>query len=150
MTFMSNMLYACRYTQLRFSFQILPLRYLSSYISFPPSISPSFPSFLLSLSPSFLSLPPPPFLLSLSPSSLPSISFPLPPFLPPSPPPSLPPSRILYKTKLPFIVAMNKTDIVDHGFAIDWMNDFEVFLEALEQVWHHLMYIRTHTVLHPW
>ncbi|XP_064397273.1 GPN-loop GTPase 1-like [Halichondria panicea] len=40
---------------------------------------------------------------------------------------------ILYKTKLPFIVVFNKTDIVDHSFAEDWMRDFEVFQEALEQ-----------------
>eukprot|EP00794_Sanderia_malayensis_P009147 gene9147-10120_t len=38
---------------------------------------------------------------------------------------------ILYKTKLPFIVVMNKTDIIDHKFAIEWMTDFEVFQEAL-------------------
>ncbi|XP_028653054.1 GPN-loop GTPase 1 [Erpetoichthys calabaricus] len=40
---------------------------------------------------------------------------------------------ILYKTKLPFIVAMNKTDIIDHSFAVDWMQDFEVFQDALNQ-----------------
>ncbi|XP_066483062.1 GPN-loop GTPase 1 [Tiliqua scincoides] len=40
---------------------------------------------------------------------------------------------ILYKTKLPFIVAMNKTDIVDHSFAVEWMQDFEVFQDALNQ-----------------
>ncbi|XP_056267928.1 GPN-loop GTPase 1 isoform X2 [Pseudoliparis swirei] len=40
---------------------------------------------------------------------------------------------ILYKTKLPFIVAMNKTDIIDHSFAVEWMQDFEVFQEALNQ-----------------
>lgn len=27
---------------------------------------------------------------------------------------------------------MNKTDIVDHSYALDWMRDFEVFHEALE------------------
>uniref|UniRef100_A0A671M7M0 GPN-loop GTPase n=1 Tax=Sinocyclocheilus anshuiensis TaxID=1608454 RepID=A0A671M7M0_9TELE len=40
---------------------------------------------------------------------------------------------ILYKTKLPFIVAMNKTDIIDHSFALEWMQDFEVFQDALNQ-----------------
>ncbi|XP_061482001.1 GPN-loop GTPase 1 isoform X2 [Rhineura floridana] len=40
---------------------------------------------------------------------------------------------ILYKTKLPFVVAMNKTDIIDHSFAVEWMQDFEVFQEALSQ-----------------
>ena len=39
---------------------------------------------------------------------------------------------ILYKTKLPFIVAMNKTDVVDAKYAVEWMNDFEVFQEALQ------------------
>jgi len=39
---------------------------------------------------------------------------------------------ILYKTRLPFIVVMNKTDVVDHSYAINWMKDFEVFHEALE------------------
>ena len=41
---------------------------------------------------------------------------------------------ILYKTKLPFIVVLNKTDVVDHTFATEWMSDFEIFQEALEQV----------------
>ncbi|XP_042327869.1 GPN-loop GTPase 1 isoform X1 [Sceloporus undulatus] len=40
---------------------------------------------------------------------------------------------ILYKTKLPFIVAMNKTDIIEHRFAVEWMQDFEAFQEALSQ-----------------
>ncbi|XP_034515616.1 GPN-loop GTPase 1 isoform X2 [Ailuropoda melanoleuca] len=40
---------------------------------------------------------------------------------------------ILYKTKLPFIVVMNKTDIIDHSFAVEWMQDFEAFQEALNQ-----------------
>ncbi|CAB3365596.1 Hypothetical predicted protein [Cloeon dipterum] len=39
---------------------------------------------------------------------------------------------ILYKTKLPFIVALNKIDIVDHQFAVEWMSDFEAFQDALE------------------
>ncbi|XP_076750707.1 GPN-loop GTPase 1 [Xylocopa sonorina] len=38
---------------------------------------------------------------------------------------------IFYKTKLPFIVAMNKIDIVEHTYAVDWMHDFEAFQEAL-------------------
>ncbi|ESO97421.1 hypothetical protein LOTGIDRAFT_115165 [Lottia gigantea] len=40
---------------------------------------------------------------------------------------------IMYKTKLPFIVALNKIDIVSHTFAQEWMKDFEVFQEAMEQ-----------------
>lgn len=39
---------------------------------------------------------------------------------------------ILYKTRLPFIVVMNKCDIVDCAYAKDWMSDFEVFQEAIE------------------
>ncbi|XP_053984195.1 GPN-loop GTPase 1-like [Hylaeus volcanicus] len=39
---------------------------------------------------------------------------------------------ILYKTKLPFIVAMNKIDVVEHSYAVDWMYDFETFQEALD------------------
>ena len=39
---------------------------------------------------------------------------------------------ILYKTKLPFIVAMNKTDVVDAQYAVRWMNDFEEFQTALQ------------------
>ncbi|XP_067837751.1 GPN-loop GTPase 1-like, partial [Heptranchias perlo] len=40
---------------------------------------------------------------------------------------------ILYKTRLPFIVVMNKIDIVDHSFAVEWMKDFETFQDALNQ-----------------
>ena len=39
---------------------------------------------------------------------------------------------ILYKTKLPFIVAMNKVDIVDAKYAVRWMTDFEEFQNALQ------------------
>ena len=41
---------------------------------------------------------------------------------------------ILYKTRLPFIVVMNKTDVVEHKYALDWMHDFVTFEEALENV----------------
>ncbi|CAB3979887.1 GPN-loop GTPase 1 [Paramuricea clavata] len=40
---------------------------------------------------------------------------------------------IMYRTKLPFIVVLNKTDIVDHSFAKEWMTDFTAFQEALSQ-----------------
>merc|ERR1719391_929234 len=36
---------------------------------------------------------------------------------------------ILYKCKLPFIVTMNKIDVVSHQYAIDWMTEFEAFHE---------------------
>lgn len=39
---------------------------------------------------------------------------------------------ILYKTKLPFILVFNKTDVRDHSFAVEWMQDFEAFQAALD------------------
>lgn len=38
---------------------------------------------------------------------------------------------ILYKTKLPFILVFNKTDVHAHDFAVEWMQDFEAFQAAL-------------------
>jgi len=38
---------------------------------------------------------------------------------------------ILYKCKLPFIVTMNKIDIVSNKYAVEWMQDFEAFQDAL-------------------
>ncbi len=38
---------------------------------------------------------------------------------------------ILYKCKLPFILAMNKVDVVSHRYAVEWMEDFDTFQEAL-------------------
>ncbi|CAH8479014.1 unnamed protein product [Dicrocoelium dendriticum] len=38
---------------------------------------------------------------------------------------------VLYRMRLPFIVVLNKTDIIDCSFAIEWMRDFESFQEAL-------------------
>ncbi|RIA98737.1 hypothetical protein C1645_749141 [Glomus cerebriforme] len=40
---------------------------------------------------------------------------------------------ILYKTKLPFILVFNKTDVVSHEFAVEWMTDFESFQQALQK-----------------
>ncbi|KAL5713904.1 GPN-loop GTPase qqt2 [Ranunculus cassubicifolius] len=39
---------------------------------------------------------------------------------------------ILYKTRLPMVLAFNKNDVAQHQFAIEWMEDFEVFHAALE------------------
>lgn len=39
---------------------------------------------------------------------------------------------ILYKTKLPFLIAFNKIDVVDHSFAKTWMTDFEAFDAAID------------------
>ncbi|GAA5940418.1 GTPase NPA3 [Sporobolomyces koalae] len=38
---------------------------------------------------------------------------------------------IMYKTRLPFILAFNKTDLEPHQFALTWMRDFELFQDAL-------------------
>lgn len=40
---------------------------------------------------------------------------------------------LLYKARLPFIVTLNKIDVLDHDFALEWMQDFEAFQEALER-----------------
>ena len=40
---------------------------------------------------------------------------------------------ILYKTKLPMILVMNKTDVQDAEFAREWMTDFEKFQAALRR-----------------
>ena len=39
---------------------------------------------------------------------------------------------IMFKTKLPFVVVFNKTDVVSHEFLQEWMSDFEAFQEALD------------------
>jgi len=40
---------------------------------------------------------------------------------------------ILYKTKLPFVLVFNKTDVVSHEFAVEWMQDYEAFQTAISQ-----------------
>ncbi|KAL1618883.1 hypothetical protein SLS54_006998 [Diplodia seriata] len=40
---------------------------------------------------------------------------------------------ILYKTKLPMILVMNKTDVKDAEFVKEWMTDFEAFQAALRE-----------------
>lgn len=39
---------------------------------------------------------------------------------------------ILYKTKLPLIVVLNKIDLQNEDFIVEWMTDFDKFLEAVE------------------
>uniref|UniRef100_A0A5K3EJD6 GPN-loop GTPase n=1 Tax=Mesocestoides corti TaxID=53468 RepID=A0A5K3EJD6_MESCO len=39
---------------------------------------------------------------------------------------------VLYRMKLPFICVLNKTDIIDCDFAVEWMRDFEAFQTALD------------------
>ncbi|XP_004496541.1 GPN-loop GTPase QQT2 [Cicer arietinum] len=38
---------------------------------------------------------------------------------------------ILYKTRLPLILAFNKVDVAQHEFALEWMKDFEAFQAAI-------------------
>lgn len=38
---------------------------------------------------------------------------------------------VLYRMKLPFICVLNKTDVIDCDFALEWMRDFEAFQNAL-------------------
>ncbi|CAL8098519.1 unnamed protein product [Calicophoron daubneyi] len=38
---------------------------------------------------------------------------------------------VLYRMRLPFLIVLNKTDIIDCAFAIEWMRDFEAFQDAL-------------------
>lgn len=38
----------------------------------------------------------------------------------------------MYKVRLPFVVVFNKTDVMSHDFAVDWMTDFESFQTALD------------------
>ncbi|XP_058082680.1 GPN-loop GTPase QQT2 [Magnolia sinica] len=39
---------------------------------------------------------------------------------------------ILYKTRLPLILVFNKTDVAQHQFALEWMEDFEAFQAAID------------------
>ncbi|KMZ65894.1 hypothetical protein ZOSMA_307G00280 [Zostera marina] len=39
---------------------------------------------------------------------------------------------ILYKTRLPLVLAFNKVDVAKHEFALEWMEDFEAFHASLE------------------
>eukprot|EP00249_Psilotum_nudum_P019236 c27156_g1_i1 orf=84-1187(+) len=39
---------------------------------------------------------------------------------------------ILYKTRLPLLLVFNKTDVAQHQFALEWMEDFEAFQAAVD------------------
>ena len=40
---------------------------------------------------------------------------------------------IMFKTKLPFFIVLNKSDIVDASYCIEWMTDYESYDEALKE-----------------
>lgn len=50
---------------------------------------------------------------------------------------------ILYKTRLPIVLTFNKTDILSHTFAVDWMEDFEKFQEGLDRQGEDMGYMST-------
>lgn len=37
-----------------------------------------------------------------------------------------------YRARIPLVICFNKTDVVSHEFAMEWMRDFEAFQEALD------------------
>jgi GPN-loop GTPase len=37
-----------------------------------------------------------------------------------------------YRARIPLVICFNKTDVVSHEFAVEWMRDFEAFQEALD------------------
>lgn len=39
---------------------------------------------------------------------------------------------VLYKSRLPIICVFNKIDTVSCEFALEWMSDFEAYLNAIE------------------
>ena len=40
---------------------------------------------------------------------------------------------IVYKYKLPIVMVLNKSNVLDHSFAIEWMKNWESFQAAIEQ-----------------
>ena len=41
---------------------------------------------------------------------------------------------MLYRTRLPLVVVFNKIDVVPHDFCVEWMQDYEAFQEALDEM----------------
>lgn len=41
---------------------------------------------------------------------------------------------ILYKSKVPLMIAFNKIDVLNHKFALKWMEDFNAFDESVSKV----------------
>jgi GTPase SAR1 family protein len=37
-----------------------------------------------------------------------------------------------YRTRLPLVLAFNKTDVVSHEFCMEWMRDYDAFQDAIE------------------
>jgi GPN-loop GTPase len=41
---------------------------------------------------------------------------------------------MLYRTRLPLVVVFNKIDVVPHDFCVEWMQDYETFQDALDEM----------------
>jgi GTPase SAR1 family protein len=41
---------------------------------------------------------------------------------------------MLYRTRLPLVIAFNKIDVVPHEFCLEWMRDYETFQDALDEM----------------
>jgi len=41
---------------------------------------------------------------------------------------------MMYRTRLPLVVVFNKIDVVPHEFLLEWMKDYDVFQEALDEM----------------
>jgi GTPase SAR1 family protein len=41
---------------------------------------------------------------------------------------------MLYRTRLPLVIVFNKIDVVPHDFLLEWMQDYEAFQEALDDM----------------
>jgi GTPase Era involved in 16S rRNA processing len=41
---------------------------------------------------------------------------------------------MLYRTRLPLVVVFNKIDVVPHDFVLEWMQDYDAFQEALDEM----------------
>lgn len=41
---------------------------------------------------------------------------------------------MLYRTRLPLVVVFNKIDVVPHDFCVEWMQDYEAFQDALDEM----------------
>jgi GTPase SAR1 family protein len=41
---------------------------------------------------------------------------------------------MMYRTRLPLVVVFNKIDVVPHEFLLEWMQDYEAFQDALDEM----------------
>ena len=59
------------------------------------------------------------------------------------------PESIQYRLKqLPFIVLLNKSDVQDPQKLLDWVNDYELFLDALQEDPSYLATLSRSIVIH--